>query len=347
MKFDLLFIMLFAGITAITVAGLAVNQEQKLDELNEKISDLELKVVKEGLQEEVKLQGLQEFQKQSLNNQLQEQELLLRGLVNTQNEELEDLDKELDKKTKILNEKTEDFSSVIREALPNVVKITINIPVEINELVLNFEDLSQGLANRGYLLRTSITPTSESLPLIVGSGAIINKEGAVITNKHVVDVEAVCNDPFFNIFFTCTNEPITIDVISGDGKISKGTIIGVSTTYDIALLNTDLRGTRLLFEEPKNIKAGDEVIALGSPQDLDFTITQGIISSLKRDLNDGLGPFWLQTDTPINPGNSGGPLINKEGKIVGIVTLGSPFSQGLNFAIPSDIATAEAGKILS
>ena len=240
--------------------------------------------------------------------------------------------------------KAMDFSGVISKALPNIVEIEIDIPLDIGSHV-NFDEgaLIKLIEGKGFKVDSlKLNPASDLLPVEIGSGAIIDNKGTVLTNRHVVDVqEEICNDPFFP--FVCTGNA-EIKVLTGDGKMSKADILELSNNFDLALLKTDLGKTsKLNFAEVKKITEGQEVIVIGNPFDLKFSVSQGVISHINQDVGDGLGNFWLQTDAAINFGNSGGPLLNKNGEILGIVSLFVDpfFANNLGFAIPSDVIKKE------
>ena len=135
----------------------------------------------------------------------------------------------------------------------------------------------------------------------LGSGVIINKEGYVVTNNHVIEDAA------------------KIKITTNDGKEHDAEFIGSNEVMDIAVLRV-VDGKdfpTLSFANSDEVRVGQLVFAVGNPFGLNGTVTHGIISATKRQLSDG-GPSLLQTDSVINPGNSGGPLVDVRGEIVGI-----------------------------
>jgi serine protease Do len=171
----------------------------------------------------------------------------------------------------------------------------------------------------------------------LGSGFIIDKDGYIITNNHVVDG---ADD---------------IKVRLADGREFKAKVVGRDPKTDIALIKIlslfkDLPVLQL--GDSDKIRVGDWVLAAGNPFGLENTVTQGILSAKGREL--GASPFdtFLQTDAPINPGNSGGPLVNVKGEVIGINTAIIAAGQGIGFAIPINIAKKvvpvlkEKGKII-
>ncbi len=168
-----------------------------------------------------------------------------------------------------------------------------------------------------------------------GSGVVIDTEGLVLTNAHVVDrVE-------------------TVSVTLADGEQLDGQVVGIDPVTDLALVRLD--GKALPPQAPLGdseiMEVGDWAIALGTPFGLERTVTLGIVSSLHRNINTlGFSDKRLeliQTDAAINPGNSGGPLVNGEGEVIGINTLvRSGPGAGLGFAIPINLARGVADQLV-
>ena len=154
----------------------------------------------------------------------------------------------------------------------------------------------------------------------IGSGFIYNELGHIITNNHVIQG----GYGFVVVYF--------------DGSMSEAEVIGKDSLGDLAVLKTDLPDSVKKLELESKISIGEQVFAIGSPVGLVGSITAGVISQTNRT---GLSILpMIQTDAPINPGNSGGPLINSEGKVVGINSMGYRGGEfeALGFAIPSSIA---------
>ena len=163
----------------------------------------------------------------------------------------------------------------------------------------------------------------DSQPRGVGSGFILNADGYVMTNAHVVE--------------GADEVIVTLD----DKREFKARIIGADKRSDVALLKIEASGLPTVrIGDLSKLKVGEWVIAIGSPFGLENTVTAGIVSAKSRDTGDLL-PL-IQTDVAINPGNSGGPLINMRGEVVGInsqIYSRSGGYQGISFAIPIDEAT--------
>ena len=159
----------------------------------------------------------------------------------------------------------------------------------------------------------------------VGSGFIVDKEGYVVTNLHVV------------------NNAQNITVTLNDGTEHSAKFIGGDEKTDLALLKIDT-GSDLPYVEfgsSDDTRAGEWVLAIGNPFGLGGTVTAGIISARGRDIRSGPYDDYLQVDAPINKGNSGGPLFDLNGQVIGVNTaIISPNggSVGIGFAIPSELA---------
>lgn len=161
-----------------------------------------------------------------------------------------------------------------------------------------------------------------TVPRGVGSGFIISKDGYIITNNHVI---AQAN----GIYVTLTS-----------GKEYKAEVIGTDPRTDIALLKIDAKDLPTLpIGSSNDLKKGQWVLAIGSPFGLESTVTSGIVSAINRDTGEYL-PF-IQTDVAVNPGNSGGPLIDLNGRVVGVnsqIISQSGGFMGISLAIPIDEA---------
>jgi putative serine protease PepD len=177
-----------------------------------------------------------------------------------------------------------------------------------------------------------------------GSGFVIDSNGYLLTNNHVVA------------------DAMTIKVILNDGREYAAKVLGRDESYDLAVLKIKATGLKALqFGDSDKVQVGDSVIAFGSPLGLSGTVTQGIISAKDRPVtagdDDSSTSFIsaLQTDAAINPGNSGGPLVDATGAVIGvnsaIASLGSSLggqsgSIGLGFAIPINQARKTADQLI-
>ncbi|MGZ3615170.1 MAG: DegQ family serine endoprotease, partial [Thermodesulfobacteriota bacterium] len=156
----------------------------------------------------------------------------------------------------------------------------------------------------------------------VGSGFVMNQQGYILTNNHVVE------------------DADQIKVKFANGKEYNGKIVGRDPKTDLALLKiegaSDLHPLKLGNSD--DLKVGNWVVAVGSPFGLEQTVTAGIVSAKGRVIGSGPYDNFIQTDASINPGNSGGPLINMKGEVVGINTAIIASGQGIGFAIPVNMA---------
>jgi serine protease Do len=165
-------------------------------------------------------------------------------------------------------------------------------------------------------------PRREYKQRSLGSGFIIDKEGYILTNNHVVEKSS------------------SIKVKLSDEKEYDAKIIGRDPKTDIALIKIDVRQSLpvAVLGDSEALQVGDWVVAIGNPFGLEHTVTAGIVSAKGRII--GAGPYdqFIQTDASINPGNSGGPLLNLKGEVVGINTAIVSGGQGIGFAIPINVA---------
>ena len=158
-----------------------------------------------------------------------------------------------------------------------------------------------------------------------GSGIVINKQGVVLTNFHVVENAS------------------KIDVTLFNGETYPATPIGVDPNTDVALLKIDVAPENLFpveFGDSSKLLVGQTVYAIGNPFGLERTMTKGIVSNLNRSIGSPQQyrqiKGVIQVDAAINPGNSGGPLVNVQGRVIGINTAIIPSAQGIGFAIPAE-----------
>jgi S1-C subfamily serine protease len=164
---------------------------------------------------------------------------------------------------------------------------------------------------------------------MLGSGFIVDSDGLVLTNSHVV--------------FGLQSLVVTLD----DGQIVPAKLVGADPIFDLALIQIPKSKTsslpKLKLGDSDKLRPGEEVVAIGNPLGLDQTVTRGIVSGLNRLLPEtplSLNEPLIQTDTSINPGNSGGPLLNHCGEVIGITTAIVPEAQNIGFAIPINLAKA-------
>jgi len=162
---------------------------------------------------------------------------------------------------------------------------------------------------------------------VLGSGFIIDSNGLVLTNAHVV--------------YGLQSLTVTMD----DGSIVAAKLVGADPIFDLAVIQIPKPRTGTLptikLGDSDRLRPGEEVIAIGNPLGLDQTVTRGIISGINRILPEtplSLTEPLIQTDTAINPGNSGGPLLNRCGEVIGINTAVVPEAQSIGFSVPINVA---------
>ncbi|MCL4137708.1 UNVERIFIED_CONTAM: hypothetical protein GTU68_036003 [Idotea baltica] len=164
-----------------------------------------------------------------------------------------------------------------------------------------------------------------------GSGFIIDSEGYVITNAHVVE------------------GAVDIKVGLHDRRELSATLVGTDKSSDIAVLKVEATNLPVVkIGDSDKIKVGEWVLAIGSPFGFEHTATQGIVSALSRSLPDETYIPFIQTDVAVNPGNSGGPLFNTSGDVIGVnsqIYSRSGGYQGLSFAIPINVAMSIAEQL--
>ncbi len=158
-----------------------------------------------------------------------------------------------------------------------------------------------------------------------GSGFIINQEGYILTNEHVV------------------HKADEIKVSLSDGREFEGKVVGSDISSDMAIVKIEADHLPIVtLGDSDNLRVGEIVIAIGNPYGLQQTVTMGVVSakgrSIPTEIDGHVYTDFIQTDTAINPGNSGGPLLNTRGEVVGINTAIIPYAQGIGFAIPINMA---------
>jgi serine protease Do len=170
-----------------------------------------------------------------------------------------------------------------------------------------------------------------------GSGVILDPDGYIITNAHVVEGASKVN-----VLLSDQQPAGDDDAPAGPrGKLIPAAIVGTDADTDLALLKIEAQHLPVLqLADSSRIHQGEVVLACGSPLGLENTISTGVISSVSRQIHPEDTMVYLQTDAPINPGNSGGALVDAYGRLVGINTFiltQSGGSEGLGFAIPSNV----------
>jgi S1-C subfamily serine protease len=172
-----------------------------------------------------------------------------------------------------------------------------------------------------------------------GSGFVIDEDGHIVTNAHVVDGA----------------ESVQV-TLGEDGESFDADVVGADPSTDIAVLQVDAPDDQLhplTLGDSGSVKVGDPVVAIGNPFGLDRTVTAGIVSALQREISSPNGftiNDVIQTDAPINPGNSGGPLLDAAGRVIGvnsqIEASGGNGNVGIGFAVPIDTTREVAQQLI-
>lgn len=219
------------------------------------------------------------------------------------------------------HQKPSSYAIAVSKAAPAVVNISTRKKVRLSRNPL-FDD-----ALFRHFFNSADIPKQQKMSSALGSGVIINQEGYLLTNHHVIaDAEEI----YVSLY---------------DGRNIKAAIVGSDEATDLAVLKIPAKNLQTItLGEPQQALIGDVVLAIGNPFNIGQTVTQGIISATGRH---GLGlnvyENFIQTDAAINPGNSGGALIDTRGRLLGINTAilnrnNDGTSIGIGFAIPADIA---------
>jgi len=233
----------------------------------------------------------------------------------------------------VLSNSLPDNHNFVSEAVKNVGPAVVRIDTERSVERQQFDPTLLDPLLRDLLGEPGLIPDRERGQ---GSGVIIDQDGLVLTNAHVV--ERVDN----------------VEITLADGTTCDGSVLGTDSITDLALVKIDnqVNSDFAPLGDSEKLEVGDWAIALGTPYGLEKTVTLGIVSSLHRDIN-ALGFSdkrldLIQTDAAINPGNSGGPLVNSSGEVIGINTLvRSGPGAGLGFAIPINLARKVSNQLLT
>lgn len=219
-----------------------------------------------------------------------------------------------------------------RKRIPNYIKISNRAsPAVVNIFTTgthnDYKDPAKTVDEGGILDKFFEPSLNSPQRLSLGSGFIINENGYVMTNAHLVQGSS------------------SISIFQGnDRKEYKASIIGIDSASDIALLKirSEKKFPFLYLGNSDNVNVGEWIMAVGNPFGFANTVTQGIVSAKGREFDSirvkrRFGHF-IQTDASINPGNSGGPMLNYRGEVIGINTALSTSSLGIGFAIPINTA---------
>jgi S1-C subfamily serine protease len=214
-------------------------------------------------------------------------------------------------------------------ALPVMAQEDTNIAAQV------FNQAADSVVAIGVI--TAVDPSTGRPSGGAGSGFVIDQQGHILTNNHVVEAAT------------------EIEVTFRDGTLARGEVVGLDPDSDLAVVQVDVSQETLkpiTFADSNALFVGQPVFAIGSPFGERWTLTTGIISALQRTIP-GLEQFSIggviQTDAAINPGNSGGPLLDDQARVVGVnaqIATTSQSSSGVGFAIPANLARRVAQDLI-
>jgi len=237
--------------------------------------------------------------------------MLPEELGNEMNLSLFNLENKLNEKINLNNA---DLQNKLNELSNRILETKVDLSKEISSIKAETSSDFSGIIEHTVKSVVSIRTNSGQ-----GTGFIISENGFVITNAHVLQGAKFIN------------------AITSDTDIKEMILVGYNLELDLALLKIEGNYDFLIFDNSNNIRVGEKVIAIGNPLGLGFSVSEGIISAINREGNNGLKAY-IQTDAALNPGNSGGPLINTDGKVIGINNF-KVMGDNLGFALESNYIT--------
>ena len=234
--------------------------------------------------------------------------------------EIQDTNKNFDTKSKELQTNINELSKSLIETQKSLTETKSSFEKQISSIKAQtsadfsgiIEDAIQGVVS----IRTNVAQ---------GTGFIITGDGYLITNAHVI------------------SGAVNAEAITYKQERRQLTLIGYNNEYDLALLKISGSYNELDFGNSNDVRIGEKVIAIGNPLGLSFSVTEGIISAVDRKIS-GYPGDYIQTDAALNSGNSGGPLINTDGKVIGINNF-KVAGDNIGFALESEDIVNEINKI--
>jgi serine protease Do len=232
-----------------------------------------------------------------------------------------------------LRQLSNSFAAVFEKAAPSVVVIESRNDAgeAVSGLPGGLEFFFRGPNGAPYRVVPVPDEGARDTPPNIGSGFIISEDGHILTNQHVIA------------------KATQIKVKLRDGRRFDAEVVGSDERSDVAVLKINATGLTVAeLGNSESVKVGELAFAIGTPMELPYTFTFGVVSAKGRTL--GLGGHYdefIQTDTSINPGNSGGPLCDVDGRVIGINTLISGINRGVGFAIPIDVAKNISDQLVS
>jgi serine protease Do len=243
-------------------------------------------------------------------------------------------------------------SIAIAQVAPQPAKASAEKPsaISLRELSLSLQQLSMRVSgsvvqifSTGYSTPEDSDTTNASLlskQKSTGSGVIVTSDGYIITNGHVIR-----GARRIQVRFPVMRAELNgrRSIVTPKGRTMDAKLVGIDRDSDLAVIKVDRTGLPYLnLGNSDDLRQGELVMAFGNPLGLEGSVSMGVVSSTARQIRPDDPMIYIQTDAPINPGNSGGPLIDAEGRVMGINTFilsQSGGSEGIGFAIPSNIVT--------
>lgn len=231
--------------------------------------------------------------------------------------------------TKALQENSDYYQQLIQQLDINYQKKIADLSKDLSTLSSTVSSQEENFAQQLSLIKAKHEDFSGIIADVVkgvvsvgtdrsaGSGFVVHREGYIVTNAHVL---------------TGARE---IRVLTSDGSAHPASFVGQDAFYDVALLKVSGSFTALPLGNSDELQVGKKVIAIGNPYGLAFSVTEGIVSALKRTGPNGKAEY-VQTDVSLNPGNSGGPLIDTQGEVIGINNFKVSSAESLGFALESN-----------
>ena len=252
------------------------------------------------------------------------QSFLIYFIINTSNQNARLINQTETKLAKQIELNNKDIQSKINTLIDSINSVSAeqsNLQQELSQVKASTStDFSGIIEDKIKGVVTIKTDVSQ------GTGFLITDDGYIVTNYHVLSGASFANA------YTYENE------------MHPAKLIGYNPTMDIFLLKIQGSFSNLVFGNSDKVKVGEKVLAIGNPLGLSFTATEGIISAVHREGINEL-PYYFQTDVSLNPGNSGGPLIDTNGKVIGINNFKISGAESLGFALESNHAKSTINAI--
>lgn len=266
--------------------------------------------------------GISQFQIYKLNKNLADTQQELNQKLNDVNSGINSLKQTDEILTKAIDDQTKHFNEKLGESQSEIISVRQQLQdaeKKNQELINELGEQIESVQIQSQDFTAIVDDVIDSVVIVLtdkaqGSGVFVSTN-RIITNYHVIQGAS------------------SVQAITYGNQVLSATIVGVSSQDDLALLEVQGSFESLGFANSADVRTGEKVIALGSPQGLRFSVTEGIVSNPSQPIS---GSNYVQHSVAINPGNSGGPLVNLKKEIVGVNTFKLSGNEGLGFAIPAD-----------